>query len=366
MNAQEFVTALEPFIAELESIAKRVGDIEGRNPINDIAKALADDTAFCESLRLKPEDFELPVDDNIAELVKQYGDDLRGEAPTAEAVAVELVEKFSAALRGLTGEPGKDGQPGKDGEPGADGKDADPDQVAEALKSDAAFLDAIKGNDGAPGADGAAGQDAPALDPSDVAAVLKLDDAFTDSLRGEPGVPGQPGEPGADGAGILAPQHVPGQVYRADSLVTAYLGQYYRAKVDTVAMPGDSDDWERVGLAGMRWRGLKPDEATLKHGDIYIDGGSLFGFFGEKASMLVQRPKPAPSITKFSLNDGTLQIVLTNGAEFAVRLPEPVNVIKNVENLTRRIMQLESALDQANETIKQLLEAVAELDRRSE
>ena len=350
MNELQLIAALEPYIEELLRVTKRVDSLEQIPPIDVMSHV------------------KKFVDDHIDELRGLPGDaGADGVPPSAEEVATLLVEKYIDELKGMPGEPGKDGQPGKDGEPGADGKDASPDQVAEVLKGDATFLDSVKGNDGAPGADGANGQDGAAADPSEVAAILKSDPEFVDQLKGEPGqdgLPGNDGKDGLDGAGLETPEYRAGKVYREGSTVTAYVGQYYRAKCDTAAIPGQSDDWERIGTAGFRWRGLKPEESTLKYGDIFIDGGSLFGFFGEKASMMVQRPKPAPSIAKFTLTGNQLKIAMTNAEEFTVHLPVQVDLSKQVEKLSSKVLVLDEALRKAEQTIAELIETLNELSEK--
>lgn len=172
----------------------------------------------------------------------------------------------------------------KEGPPGAPGRDAEAAEVARLLWQDKAFCDAVKGERGEPGAPGAAGRDgadaAPVeVDVDEVAAALKADGAFVDGLRGERGAPGEAGKDGApgaaghDGAGLDAPTYKAGSVYREGSIVTHYMGQYFKALRDTAAEPGESPDWERRGTSGMRWRGLKPEADTIRVGDFWIDGG---------------------------------------------------------------------------------------------
>jgi hypothetical protein len=76
------------------------------------------------------------------------------------------------------------------------------------------------------------------------------------------------------------------------------------AQKDTADTPGASDHWERIGTQGFRFVGIRPeDDASLKSGDLYIDGGSLFYFDGERARMWVQRGKTGPQGDKG--RDGT-------------------------------------------------------------
>lgn len=183
------------------------------------------------------------------------------------------------------------------GEPGEPGKDADPVAVAVVLKADPAFVAMLKGEPGP------AGKDAEPVEVciDDVVSALKADAPFVESLKGADGLHGKDGAqgpqgdagpqglPGEAGAGIDAPVWHDFKVYREGAIVQHHFGQHFRALNDTATEPGQSDDWQRIGTAGLRWRGLKPDPETLLPGDFFIDGGSCFLQGDTKASMMVQR-----------------------------------------------------------------------------
>lgn len=346
MNEKQFVAALEPYLEELTATISRVKALEEKPGPN--------------------------IDAAIQAFVEKHADELRGEpgadgvAPTLEEVIGALMQQYAPDIKGepgKDGEPGTDGQPGADGEPGADGKDADPDQVAEALKSDESFLQAVRGKDGEPGKDGADGKDAPAVDPSEVAAALKSDQAFVTTLVGPPGTDGERGEAGADGAGLTTPMHVVGKVYREGTSVMAYLGQYFRAKCDTAGVPGDSEDWERIGTAGFRWRGLKPEEKSLSQGDIFIDDGSMFAVFDDVPKMVVQRPKPAPRVTSATVRDHKLVIKMSNGEEVSCALPEVRDPSKALEEVQAKMAELDEALRRAEKSLRLANEVIAKLSQ---
>lgn len=351
MNEKQLLEALSPYIDELVKVVKRMDELE-RQPgppgkdasLDDMLELLKSDPAF----RGDP------------------GKD--ADMPPIEEIAKYLVERYAEVLKG---DPGKDGDPGA-GEPGDPGKDADPDLIVAKLLENATFLEKTKGE---PGKDGNPGEAAAPIDPAEIVAILKGDTAFLEAIKGQPGesikgdpgetIKGDPGRDGLDGVGLLAPTHEVNKVYREGSLVTAFIGQFFRAKVDTAAAPGDSDDWERVGTAGFRWRGLKPDEKSLKLGDIFVDNGSLFGFLGTKASMMVQRPKPAPHVTKVTVKGGDLILGLSTGDELTTPLPYDPNATKTIDSLSKKVMELDKALRSAEDTIKDLVDAVKTLDERS-
>ena len=100
---------------------------------------------------------------------------------------------------------------------------------------------------------------------------------------------GPQGEPGPSGAGIEAEAYVPGKVYRAGPVVTAFLGQYFKALVDTASEPGVSDHWGRIGEAGFRFTGPYDDTKTYQAGDLFIRDFGLFGQLGGEPRLLVGR-----------------------------------------------------------------------------
>jgi len=92
---------------------------------------------------------------------------------------------------------------------------------------------------------------------------------------GDPGEPGKPGDKGADGIGADATIWEP-RVYREGAVVTHFLGQFFRALVDTVEEPGDSAHWQRLGNGGLRWRGPVEEGDELHPGDLVPKDGALF------------------------------------------------------------------------------------------
>jgi hypothetical protein len=81
-------------------------------------------------------------------------------------------------------------------------------------------------------------------------------------------------------------------IYKKDCVVQYYLGQFFKAVVDTSGEPARSPDWARVGTSGFRHIGAKPkDESKLAIGDIYVDGGSSFLVTesGKTGKMLARR-----------------------------------------------------------------------------
>lgn len=220
---------------------------------------------------------------------------------------------------------GKDGLDGKDGKNGIDGKDG---------------IDGIHGKDGKDGIDGKDGLDgANGKDGIDGVHGKDGKDGIDgkDGLDGKDGEKGDTGSDGADGLGFNVKRWKSGEVYREGTVVTAHIGQCFKAVKDTVAKPGDSDDWKRMSDAGFRWRGLKPDQETLKEGDFFIDSGSLFMQLNGKARMIVQRGKngkdgvdgrdgkdgkPAPDLVDIKSAGTELMFAFENGDVLSVELPQ--------------------------------------------
>ena len=98
---------------------------------------------------------------------------------------------------------------------------------------------------------------------------------------------------GKDGLGFDIKTYAKGQVYREGEYITTAWGKIYVAVRDTADVPRKSDAWKRVGHWGLEFIGLKPeDTTTLECGDLYIDGGSLFGVLPDgRVKMIVQRGK---------------------------------------------------------------------------
>jgi hypothetical protein len=367
---------------------------------------------------LKGTDGKAPtIEEVAASLMAQFGAELKGEPGDTPDVDPQLVaqalvcnEEFVAKLDTLKGKDADPIDPVEvakslldipafvelvtPAEPlkGDPGDAADPAAVAAVLKADTDFVASLQGDPGespivedvvkalmalpefvemATPAEPLKGDPGDAADPAEVAAALKADALFVESLKGEKGDTLDPlpalipenGKDGADGAGILAEEHIEGKVYREGRVVTAFIGQYYRAKCDTAEAPGDSDDWARIGTAGFRWRGLKPEEKSLKLGDLFIDGGSLFGMLTEKASMIVQRPKAAPVVKSIAAKDGNLVLRLSDGSEVVGEMPVAKGYTLSTEQLEEKILVLDEALKVSEGKIAKLLARLERIEK---
>jgi hypothetical protein len=161
------------------------------------------------------------------------------------------------------------------------------DQIVEIKK-------AVEQIERTPGPAGRDGRDADPVEVAieDVTAALKSDGEFVKITKGDQGDRGEPGQAGQAGAGIETKTWTAGAVYRAGDLVMHNFGQIYKAAADTVAEPGEGEDWSRVGTFGFKWTGVKAEGKQYAPGDIYIDSGTSFLVLptGE-AKMLAQRGK---------------------------------------------------------------------------
>lgn len=367
---------------------------------------------------LKGEPGKAPTVEEVAtSLMAQFGAELKGEPGEVPDVDPHLValallgnEEFGTKLDALKGKDGEsptaeDVAKAMFGLPefvefvtppepvkGDPGDAADPAAVAEALKADSEFIAVLKGDPGETPevaaivdalmalpdfvatitpAEPIKGDPGDSPDPAEVAAILKADETFVESLKGEKGDTPEPlpaivpenGKDGLDGAGLFAEEHVEGKVYREGKVVTAFIGQYYRAKCDTAEAPGDSDEWDRVGTAGFRFRGLKPEEKSLKMGDLFIDGGSLFGMLGKKASMVVQRPKAAPVVKSIGAKDGNLVLRLSDGSEVVGEMPVAKGYTLSTEQLEQRVMVLDEALKASEKQVADLTKRLARIEK---
>lgn len=155
------------------------------------------------------------------------------------------------------------------------------DDVAAALKADDEFRDLVKGQ---PGADGVT----PEIDTNEITEKLL---GVIQQLKGDPGADGLDGLNGADGAdgiGYDAKQWSPG-VYREGAIVQHDFGRLAKAVRDTADMPGDSQDWERVGTSGFRVLGVKSEAREYQEGDFFIDDGTTFLMTGGKPRMFARK-----------------------------------------------------------------------------
>jgi hypothetical protein len=163
------------------------------------------------------------------------------ENALAEAIEplIDSVIDIEKRLDSLQLQPGKDGKDGKDAEP------VDPAVVAEKLKSDESFIEAVT----------------PALevDLDEVTERIKADDGFIASLRGADGINGVDGVAGRDADPLLVADQLKSdpeflatlipqlqaerwesKIFREGSLVEHYNGRTYKSVCDTTEEPGDS------------------------------------------------------------------------------------------------------------------------------
>lgn len=82
---------------------------------------------------------------------------------------------------------------------------------------------------------------------------------------------------GRDGLGLdLAPWQA-GRSYAEGEVVGHFVGRVYRAIAPTREEPGDSEQWERIGNGGCRYRGERTGAMRLEVGDVYkSDDGAVF------------------------------------------------------------------------------------------
>jgi uncharacterized protein YukE len=121
--------------------------------------------------------------------------------------------------------------------------------------------------------------------------------------KGEKGQDGWNGKDGNDGVGIILDYWKAG-IHREGSLVLHYLGQYFRAKCDTISEPGIDDTWERLGSAGFRHRGGFDPEKTYEVGDMYVKDFATFACIGAEHVLLAARGPVGPKGEKG--NDSTV------------------------------------------------------------
>ncbi len=105
--------------------------------------------------------------------------------------------------------------------------------------------------------------------------------------KGEQGEQGQKGETGETGIGYDSKEWTQG-IHRQGQIVQHFIGQQYKALKDTDKEP-PHEDWERLGVGGFRWTGIKNDKTEYKDGDLFIDSGTTFLVVDGKAKMFAQR-----------------------------------------------------------------------------
>lgn len=108
---------------------------------------------------------------------------------------------------------------------------------------------------------------------------------------GEKGTQGEQGETGQEGIGVNTKEWTKG-IYREGQIVQHFIGQQFKALKDTDKEPSH-EDWERIGVNGFRWTGIKSDKTKYEDGDLFIDSGTTFLMVGGKAKMFAQRGKNA-------------------------------------------------------------------------
>jgi hypothetical protein len=134
--------------------------------------------------------------------------------------------------------------------------------------------------------------------------------------------------------GIATERHVPGKIYRKGATVEAFLGRHYKATIDTIASPGDSPDWARIGNAGFRHRGAFNEATAYEAGDLVIkdysvflvdaDGNrSLFAARGEKGT----QGNPG----KDGLSGSGILAVATKGFKATITLGDGNDNFRNAE-----------------------------------
>lgn len=210
------------------------------------------------------------------------------------------------------------------GDPGHDGKDGTSVTVEEAISALLSSKEFISASRGVSVLRIEQGEDRKSF-------TIMLDDESShvihlpDPIKGDQGEPGKDGVSvkGEPGEGINSPVWAPG-IYREHSIVTAHLGRYYRAIKDTVSVPGESEDWERLGTAGFRLCGVKDPDKQYEEGDIYIDNGTSFLFTGGKGRMLAKRGTDGKDGRdgKDGINGVGIKDVVVDGAAFVMMMDD--------------------------------------------
>ena len=343
--------AVEPIVDDVIALEKRVDELQlqpgpqgekgeqGRTvPGTEVAAILLCNPEFVKACQGAPGQ-SVDVKDVALHLAIHHPDILRG-APGKDAEAVEV--DYVALARELLNEP--DFLPlckGERGEKGEDGKTPDVYEFIERIFS--RHGEALKG---APGRDASA---------EDCAAILA--EKHADVLRGPKGEPGQdgaPGKDGKDGASVNDPVHEAGKIYREGVKVFAYHGQHFEAVRDTHSTPGESEDWKRLGNAGLRFRGHKFDRDTLAEGDIFIDKNSLFLHSGGRSTMMMKGPKDAPHIMGVKIDGADLVLMLSNSKEIRTDVSFLATIIKQQRSIDARMIELEAQHIADGELIKLL------------
>lgn len=163
--------------------------------------------------------------------------------------------------------------------------------------------------------------------------ILSISESI-ESIQLKAGPKGDAGSDGKDGIGIFTDVWKAG-IYRADSLVTHYEGQYFKALEDTASEPGTDNTWERIGTVGRRFRGGFDPEANYIPGDEYVKDFGTFVVMADGRHRLQHARGPkgpkgdagpkgidAPVIKSIHYAGGVLMFEMSDGNVFPVEIKE--------------------------------------------
>lgn len=168
------------------------------------------------------------------------------------------------------------------------------EQRGAALKDGRDGVDGKDGRDGVDGKDGAEGIGICAVAQTEDLSSVEFE--FTNAERHVIALPTGPrGEKGESGVGLDAPAWAAG-VYRAGVVVQHYEGRTYRAIEDTHTEPGDSPQWQRLGMHGQRWCGPLEQDRAYEAGDLYVDGGTFLVLASGVRRCLAAKPLPPSEV----------------------------------------------------------------------
>jgi hypothetical protein len=252
--------------------------------------------------------------------------------------------------KGMPGPQGEQGPPGPPGEQGPPAPYTPPQAIALELKGDPSFIESTRGVAGPVGPQGERGEpgrDAPRIRSVEVSAdgleaAFIFDSGESLTIPLPPGPVGEKGDAGRDGAGIDSPVWEVGSVHREGVTVQHNLGQFFRALRDTAGEPGVSDDWVRIGRAGMRDCGAFDATREYVDGDVYVKDFTVFVVRGDRHKILSYRGQqgkrgergergadgesivgpPGRSIERILSDDSGLLIELSDGVVQQVAWPD--------------------------------------------
>jgi hypothetical protein len=119
---------------------------------------------------------------------------------------------------------------------------------------------------------------------SEAKLAQKLADDLASTIASVPVIQGK------DGAGIEAPQWESG-IYRKDAVVHDNLGQFFKAKQDTVEPTDNREHWERIGKFGFRFCGGHKKDVEYQDGDLTVKDFSLMLHIGGEFKVVAGRGK---------------------------------------------------------------------------